>query len=197
MANKNALIVFVRKAELGKVKTRLAATVGNEKALAIYKKLVLYTYAIATQVQADCFIFYTNTIDEEDIWQAPNFFKAVQADGNLGYKMEVAFKEVFAKKYNHVVVIGSDCYELTANVVQQAFTALATTPIVIGPAVDGGYYLLGMQQMHTMLFEDKDWSTHLLLQQTINNCIQYKLNYTLLPLLNDVDEEKDVPPEWL
>lgn len=194
---KQALIVFVRKPELGKVKTRLAATIGNEKALQIYLKLLHHTQQIVAASEIDSFIFYGDEIVSNDIWDNPNIYKQLQANGDLGLKMKTAFETVFAKGYNKVVIIGSDCYELTTAIVLDAFTALQNNNVVIGKAVDGGYYLLGMQQLYAVLFENKKWSTNTVAANTIQDCINNNLSFWGLPLLNDVDEEKDVPEGWL
>lgn len=192
-----AIIVFIRKPELGKVKTRLAATVGNEKALEIYIKLLQHTNKILTATGIDIFVFYTEAIDENDNWQQPNFKKFIQAHGDLGVKIKKAFETVFSKGYNQVFIIGSDCYELTTNILLEAFEGLQTKEVVIGKAVDGGYYLLGMKELHSFLFDNKEWSTSTIATDTLNDCEQHNLSVFQLPILNDVDEEKDVPKEWL
>lgn len=193
---KQALIVFVRHPELGKVKTRLAATLGDEAALSIYKKLLQHTLVATEKVAADKFIFYSEDIVKDDLWQTPGYFKATQGEGNLGDRMRHAFETVFAKGYEKVCIIGSDCHELSATIINEAFSLMDSTDIVIGPATDGGYYLLGMKQLHTELFNLQHWSTMHVLQETLALVRELNLSYQTLQTLADVDEEKDVPEGW-
>lgn len=194
---KNALIIFVRNPEQGKVKTRLAATVGDETALSIYKKLLAHTLHIATAVEADKFIFYAEKIIEHDIWSKEHFCKFKQADGDLGNRMLHAFEIVFSKGYGQSMIIGSDCYELTSAIIEQGFEQLQRNDVVIGPANDGGYYLLGMKKLHPQIFTNKHWSTNTVCAETVHTICELQLSYNTLPVLNDVDEEKDVPLTWL
>jgi uncharacterized protein len=186
-----ALIIFVRKPELGKVKTRLAATVGNEKALTIYKELVAHTCGIAKEIKADKVVFYHEAIEENDCWSATSFYKEVQINSDLGEKMKAAFVTVFAKGYEKVLIIGSDCLQLTTSIVQSAFDELSTNDIVIGPANDGGYYLLGMKKLNSFLFENKKWSTSTVFSDTIADIATNQLTVSVLPQLIDVDTEED------
>ena len=190
---KNALIIFVRNPEWGKVKTRLAATIGNEKALCIYKELLQHNFEITSAVVAARYVFYFDKIQEEDLWNADGIFKVLQEDGNLGSKMETAFTFLFNEGYESVVIIGSDCIELTKEIIDQAFYVLQKKDIVIGPANDGGYYLLGMKKMFPFIFKNKDWSTEFVFDQTIRELQHENISYELLAMLTDVDPEED----WL
>jgi rSAM/selenodomain-associated transferase 1 len=190
---KTALIIFVRKPELGKVKTRLAATLGDDKALEIYKELLQHTSDIALKTSADKFVFYFNKIEKEDIWDENNFIKKLQSDADLGIKMQDAFSQIFEQGYEKVVIIGSDCFELTNEIISNAFEQLDTNDVVIGPANDGGYYLLGMKKLYPQLFENKQWSTAAVYQQTIADFEKAHIKYHALVTLTDVDTEED----WL
>ncbi|MEO7045926.1 MAG: TIGR04282 family arsenosugar biosynthesis glycosyltransferase [Ferruginibacter sp.] len=190
---KTALIIFVRKPELGKVKTRLAATLGDNTAHEIYKELLQHTHNIALKTTADRFVFYYNQIDTDDIWNQNNFIKKLQADADLGTKMNDAFAQIFGEGYERVVIIGSDCFELTAEIISNAFKQLNKNDVVIGPANDGGYYLLGMKKLHPQLFENKQWSTADVYQQTIADFEKQHIKYHALVTLRDVDTEED----WL
>jgi uncharacterized protein len=192
-----ALIIFVRRPAFGKVKTRLAATLGNEAALKIYRLLLQHTFNITAGLKADKFVFYADVIDEQDMWSAEGFYKMLQADAGLGLKMQTAFSEVFSRGYQKAVIIGSDCFELTTHLINQAFEMLDKNDIVIGPARDGGYYLLGMKQLYPALFENKKWSTATVLNDTLGDVAQLNLLCALLPQLTDIDEAGDVPEEWL
>ncbi len=191
---KNALIIFARKPELGKVKTRLAATIGNNKALDIYTKLLMHTRAVVKETDAETFIFLTEpTLD--NFWDT--FSCELQIGDTLGDKMQHAFKLIFEKNFQKCIIIGSDCPELSVEIVNTAFIELEKYDAVIGEAQDGGYYLLGTKHLTPALFKNKEWSTANVFSQTILDFENEKLSYSTLPVLNDLDEEKDIPPEWL
>lgn len=185
------MIIFVRNPELGKVKTRLAATVGDEKALEIYQSLLTYTQTLTAAVNAEKFVFYFNEIAETDIWSAQGFTKKLQSGGDLGDKMKAAFDMLFQQKNNKVVIIGSDCFELTNAIIDAAFAALNKYDVVIGPATDGGYYLLGMQNYFPFIFDHKKWSTGNVFKETIEDVEKHKISYAILDCLTDVDIEED------
>ncbi len=190
---KDALIVFVRKPELGKVKTRIAATAGNEKALDIYKELLQHTFDITRISGAVKFIYYVDDIEKDDIWNAPGFVKRLQSDNDLGDRMTTAFREVLQEGFSKVLIIGSDCLELTPAIIQQAFASLETAEIVIGPALDGGYYLLGMRKLYSFIFHNKNWSTDSVFKDSVRDMERNGISFAVLPLLNDIDTEED----WL
>lgn len=188
---KEAIIIFVRNLQLGKVKTRLANTLGDEKALAIYKELLYHTKEITAQITADKYVFYFDKIEENDLWNAPGFFKCRQCNDELGGKMKNAFKELFDKGYEKVAIIGSDCFELTTAIIGEAFALLKNNDTVIGPAKDGGYYLLGMKKLIEPVFENKQWSTDSVFSETINDLTKNNFSFASLPVLTDVDTEED------
>lgn len=187
------LIIFYRNPELGKVKTRLAATVGDERALAIYLKLAAHTRTITAKVDCDRVVWYSNFVDTEDNWPNYQFIKQVQQGNDLGSKMQYAFDYGFRQGYSRVCIIGTDCLELTTEIINQSFDKLKKHDTVLGPALDGGYYLLGMQKLHHDLFTNKAWSTNSVSSETIKDFEKLNLSYYLLPTLIDVDEEKDLP----
>lgn len=188
---KEALIIFVRNPELGKVKTRLAADVGHNEALVIYKELLQHTSNVAGEVDAGKFVFYHERIEENDIWNTAGFTKKLQSGDILGDKMKQAFEELFLLGYKKIIIIGSDCLELSASLIEEAFILLKESDVVIGPAKDGGYYLLGMRAMHGFIFENKSWSTSSVFNQTMNELQQHQLTVSLLPQLNDIDTAAD------
>lgn len=193
----NALIIFVRNPEAGKVKTRLASTLGDEKALAIYKELLAHTRKVCSGASAERFVFYAETIPATDEWSGGSFTRMKQAGTDLGQRMMHAFAEVFAQGHEKVLIIGSDCFELTTNIIEDAFELLEKYDTVIGPARDGGYYLLGLKKMNPALFVNKEWSTENVFRQTIHDIEKQLLTYALLPVLTDVDTEADLPPGYL
>jgi uncharacterized protein len=187
------LIIFYRNPELGKVKTRLAATVGDERALAIYLKLGAHTRSITSEVDCDRVVWYSNFVDTEDSWPNQHFNKEVQQGSDLGSKMQFAFENAFRQGYSRVCIIGTDCFELTDTIVNEAFDKLKNHDAVLGAALDGGYYLLGMKELHPEFFTNKTWSTDSVSSETIEDFKMLNISYYLLPTLNDVDEEKDLP----
>lgn len=187
----HALIIFVKNLVKDHVKTRLAATLGSEKAMAIYHQLLLHTHDAVQSLTADKFVFYSIFI-EDDIWQNDLFNKEIQTGIDLGERMKNAFTSVFEKGYQKAIIIGTDCPGINASILKDAVLNLNDSDIVIGPATDGGYYLLGIKKMHLFLFENIEWSTNKVLQQTINLSTLHQLSYFLLPELSDVDEEKDL-----
>lgn len=192
--NNERLIIFYKNPELGKVKTRLAATVGEEMAFAVYLRLVAHTREVVSAVPADKVVYYAQAIDFEDQWK--NVEKAIQKGADLGERMLHAFQESFALGYQSVCIIGTDCWQLEQKHVQEAFQQLHTHDVVIGPAIDGGYYLLGMKQLHVSLFQNKVWSSDAVFEQTRQDIKSLHLRDHLLPPLSDVDEEKDLPENW-
>jgi hypothetical protein len=187
---KKLLLVFTRNPELGKVKTRLAQTVGDQTALDIYKFLLKKTKNIASEVAADKAVYYSVKIRENDIWDARIFQKHLQVGEDLGIRMLHAFKNGFEAGYEKVMIIGSDLYDLSSEDIEKAFTALATNDLVIGPAEDGGYYLLGMKTMHTTIFKNKNWGTETVRKDTLEDLKDKKVK--LLAFKNDIDVYEDI-----
>jgi len=190
--SKNALIIFTRNPELGKCKTRLAKVIGDEAALEIYKYLLNHTAEISKNIKADKFVFYSDDIKKEDLWNKDIFRKKLQYGTDLGARMENAFTELFQLNYEKVIIIGSDLLDLNTKHVDDAFQLLETNELVIGPAKDGGYYLLGMKNLHLDVFKNKDWGTSTVFKETIKD-IQ-KRNYALMEELNDIDTFEDIKP---
>ncbi len=189
---KNALIIFIRNPEKGKVKSRLSKDLGQEKTLTVYNFLLQHTRDICAKVNASRFVFYSDNIDYPDIWNEHLFTKYLQEGKDLGERMRNAFSKVFNLGFKNVSIIGSDCYELKSDHIQQAFVQLEKNAVVIGPSKDGGYYLLGMKKLHPQLFNAKNWGCDDVLQNTIDNLNQHKLKFFELPMLNDIDTIEDL-----
>jgi uncharacterized protein len=187
------LIIFYRNPELGKVKTRLAKTMGDEKALAIYLRLAEHTRSICQELSLDKVVYYSHFVDTEDAWLNSSFQKKIQQGNDLGEKMQNAFAGGFKIGYTSICIIGTDCFELTSKIIEQAFDQLKKHDTVIGPANDGGYYLLGMKKPTPELFQSKNWSTDSVARDTVNDFKRLGLSFVKLPSLTDVDEEKDLP----
>ena len=188
--SKKGLIIFTRNPELGKCKTRLAKTIGDENALEVYKYLLNHTASISKDIKADRYVFYSENIKKEDLWESGIFRKKLQKGEDLGQKMLNAFAELLGMGYEKVVIIGSDLLDLDADLVNNAFAQLDFNDVVIGPATDGGYYLLGMKNMYVKLFENKDWGTDSVLKATLGDLQNSTVH--LLKKLNDIDIFEDL-----
>lgn len=188
---KTALIIFVRNPEPGKVKTRLAKTMGDEKALQVYQQLLIHTYLITKDMGCDKFIFYADYIVENDLWEKSLFHKKIQQGNDLGERMLHAFRDLFGLGYDCIQIIGSDCIELTTEIIQTGFDRLSKIDLVIGPSTDGGYYLLGMNLLIPAVFYKKEWSTEKVYSATLADIKRLSLSYVALPELPDIDNEAD------
>ena len=186
----NALIIFVRNPVLGKVKTRLALTVGDEKALEIYHELLKHTMTITQSIDCDKYVFYDNAIENNDIWLNEKFYKKLQLGSDLGQKIQNAFQELFNLGYKNCIIVGSDLFDLQPQHITAAFDQLEKNDVVIGPAEDGGYYLLGLKNMILSLFENKNWGTATVLSETLKDLENY--NKCFLETLNDIDTFEDL-----
>ncbi|WP_216066351.1 TIGR04282 family arsenosugar biosynthesis glycosyltransferase [Pseudotamlana agarivorans] len=187
--NKELVIVFVKNIQLGKVKTRLAKTVGDDNAVKVYKALLEITENVTKNISADVCIHFSETLDET-IWK--NTKKTIQHGEDLGARMKNAFKTSFEKGYERIVLIGSDLPSLTTAHLNTALTKLKYNDIVFGPAEDGGYYLVGLSKMHDFIFENKPWSETHLLETTLNEIKTKKATYDVLETLNDIDTIEDL-----
>ena len=194
---KNALIIFVRKPELGKIKTRLAKDLGDEKTLEVYKDLLQHTHDITIDLSCDKFIFYTDSVENNDIWENNLYNKYEQEGETLGDRMMQAFHYVFQAGYKKAVIIGSDCPSLSPTIIDEAFERLGNDDVVIGPSTDGGYYLLGMSKLIPELFQHKNWSTDTVLEYTIKDTVALKKQCSFLIELTDIDTIEDYKKFYL
>ena len=185
------LIIFIKNPELGKAKTRLAQSVGPERALQIYRALLGHTRELTKAVPAKRMLFYSSFVDTEDEWLPQDFDKYLQASGELGQRMEEAFRLAFAEQDGPVLIIGSDCAQLTTDIIQEGIDALAIHDFVIGPAEDGGYYLLGMRSFQPAVFQGIHWSTESVFAQTKDIIDRHGWDLKCLPVLSDIDYEED------
>ncbi len=187
------LIVFVKNPVLGEVKTRLAASLGEHRALDIYNELLEITRENITNLGCQKHVFFGSFIEDDVIWEEAFLSKNIQDGGGLGERMESAFYRIFRSESDPVkaVLIGSDCPELTSVNINQAFELLDTNDVVLGPALDGGYYLIGMKKNHPAIWLEIDWSTDRVYQQTIDKINKFNLSYSVLPVLQDIDTQED------
>ncbi len=188
--SKNLLLIFTRNPELGKGKRRLAATIGDQAALDIYKYLLDHTVTITKNLYAEKQVYYSEEIWEDDIWDNKKFAKKLQSGDDLGARMANAFQEGFQNEYQKIIIIGSDMLDLSQEDLEAAFKALEKNDFVIGPAEDGGYYLLGMKKFMPELFKNKSWGTETVLKDTLADLENETT--TLFETKNDVDYYEDI-----
>jgi uncharacterized protein len=186
-----AVIIFVKNLLLGTVKTRLARKIGNSNALIIYEILLKFTQSITKSLSMDKIVYYSDNIDENDIWNELIYQKKIQKGATIGERMNNAISTEL-RNYRRVVLIGSDCYELSSQILQQAFSSLNSHDVCIGPAKDGGYYLIGLKYPQTSLFQNKKWSSNEVFKTTLADIESLNMTYHLLPQLNDIDEYDDL-----
>ena len=184
------LLIFTRNPELGKCKTRLAAKIGDPAALEVYTFLLNHTVGFTQSLDAHKIVYYSEEIWENDIWDNGLYQKQLQIGDDLGKRMKNAFAQGFDSGFKKIIIIGSDMYDLSQSDLEEAFSMLDSHDYVIGPAEDGGYYLLGMKVENSKVFQDKAWGTESVLSDTLKNL--EKENLFLLPERNDVDHYEDI-----
>lgn len=186
------LIVFVKAPRVGMVKTRLAAEIGAPAARDAYRALlraVLLRIESIENVQ----LRYSpdDAVAEISRWLKPSWTSAAQGKGDLGERLTRAFAEAFGSGASRVVVIGSDCPWMNADDVEQAWRALESNDLVLGPATDGGYWLIGLRAPAPELFSNMEWSTATVLRETLRRARDRSLRVQLLRELRDVDTLED------
>ncbi|MCP3931543.1 MAG: glycosyltransferase [Bacteroidetes bacterium] len=182
------LIVFARNPVLGKVKTRLAAGIGEKRALEVYKDFIHLVYEVSNALPFDKAVFFTEFPEKK--W-FPGYKRVLQSSRNLGESMKDSFRWAFEKKYKKVYLIGTDCPYLTKYLLEEVNKQLDTHDFVLGPAEDGGYYLIGMNDYTTEVFDNVEWSTSSVLQTTLGIIKSLGKTCHLLPKLNDIDTMED------
>lgn len=192
MSNTDLLLIFTKNPVEGKVKTRLAHSIGNTQALDVYRRLLTITRDATVDLSCDKAVFYDHWIENDDIWHDTVYIKQKQRGAELGTRMHNAFQWAYDNHYRKVVIIGTDCPEITPDIIKQAFHILRSKQAVLGPASDGGYYLLGMKRMFGFLFRNKPWSTDKVKTETIHDLAQNHIDYGLLTELTDIDTEADL-----
>lgn len=185
------LMIFVKNLIPGMVKTRLAEDIGIDKALDVYQELVHRTHKITKKIEVDKAVYYSEYVEIEDVWDNGDYKLTSQKGFTLGEKMTNAFDEAF-DSYNKVIIIGSDCYDLNAKTIETAFAMLEDNDVVVGPAKDGGYYLLGMREYLPQLFQDKEYSTDSVLKELLEETEELELSVYQLPALSDIDTFDDL-----
>ena len=197
--NNNAVIVFLKYPKEGNVKTRLAKTIGNYKATQIYSTIVKSLIkSLKKMNDSYTYLFYSNSSEQELVkkWIKGRFIYCEQIGADLGARMSNAFKLVLGQGNNKTLIVGTDIPELSNQIINNAFEKLDDFDIVIGPSPDGGFYLLGMKNYYSSLFEGITYSTDTVFTDTIERIENENLSYFLLDSLQDIDTEVELL-SWL
>lgn len=190
-----ALLVFAREPVPGKVKTRLISVLGAEQATQIYQRLLRHALDVANRVENCDVQLWCDTSDGElhclSLSEAFHVPLLQQFGAGLGERMFAAIEHVL-RTYERVVLIGSDCPGYSQEYIQQAFNALSDHDVVLGPAADGGYVLIGMNRPQAELFSDMPWGTDRVLGITRERLSKLDLTWLEMPVLRDVDRPDDL-----
>jgi rSAM/selenodomain-associated transferase 1 len=197
------LILFTRFPEPGRTKTRLIPALGAGGAARLHKVITEKIANEAIDLQQTSAIpttiyFSGSTKEKMAHWLGSSFTYIEQAEGDIGARMAQAFSDTFASGTTSAILVGSDIPDISSDLLRQAFSALQTTEVIIGPSQDGGYYLIGFRagvarQLIPLLFLDIPWSTDVVFPTTIHRIKQSGCTYTLLPTLKDIDLPEDIP----
>lgn len=188
--SKERLIVFVKAPRPGTVKTRLG--LGPDAECAAYQRLVTAVLGkIASFKEVELRFTPPDAGPEVEPWLRKGWQTTPQGDGDLGARMQAAFADAFSAEAKRVLIIGSDCPYLEAQDIRIAWKALKTSNLVLGPAKDGGYWLIGLREMQTALFKDMRWSSNTVFTETIACAKTVGLKTFLLRTLSDVDTRED------
>lgn len=192
MIKSNALVIFVKNARRGHVKTRLASSLGEDKALAIYLALCERVRNVCLGFSGKCYVYYSEYIPSEpDLWEDDFFIKRIQHPViDLGLRMKAACNELLPV-HSSVILIGTDIPHLTTNILEESILLLENTDVVLGPSDDGGYYLIGMKKTNDYLFQNMTWSIDTVLSESIQRINMNKMTYNLLKTLSDIDTADD------
>lgn len=186
------LVIFSKNPVPGEVKTRLARSVGKEKAFEIYEALRSITSEAVSTVRAKRVVCFSGFIPQSDLFLSIDTEVRLQHGNNLGERMHNAISEGFSSGARHVVLIGTDCPDISGSVIEQAFSLLESNDAVLGPARDGGFYLIGLKRSSPELFLNRIWSTSGVLGETIRILDHTGTSYGLLPELQDIDTFEDL-----
>lgn len=192
---KSAILFFVKYPIAGRVKTRLGKSIGFQTAARVYRQLADNNIQILKSSSiADLIIVYdpTTEVSSFQIWFSDASMFVAQQGTTLGERLTHAFQWAFDQGYSKATAFGSDTLGLTGDIVQKNFDALDSVDVVVGPAQDGGYYLIGLGQQRPELFNNIDWSTPQVLSQTQDIIEQLNLKSHMLSVLDDFDEIEEV-----
>jgi rSAM/selenodomain-associated transferase 1 len=187
------LIIFVKAPRPGTVKTRLAREIGEAAACAAYCRMVNDLRSNLARLEPVEIRFTPDDARKEVVqWLRPGWRLAPQGVGELGTRLQAAFAQAFASGSKRVVVIGSDCPTVTASDIELGWNELQAHDMVIGPAQDGGYWLIGLRSARPRLFQEINWSTSTVLVETLKRAEAAGLKVKLMRQRSDIDS----PADW-
>ncbi|MFN2257468.1 MAG: TIGR04282 family arsenosugar biosynthesis glycosyltransferase [Desulfuromonadaceae bacterium] len=192
-----AIIVMTRYPEAGKVKTRLIEELGEHGATHLHQKMAEYTISTLDPLcdiqTADLWIFFSGgSTGKMQTWLGEGPEYRPQEGDTLGHRMAHAFEQVFGSGYNRAVMLGTDCPDIEGASVVKALKYLRSADVVLGPAQDGGYYLIGLNELHPGLFRNIDWGSARVLNQTSASAKELNLTPAYLAPLRDIDTPEDL-----
>jgi rSAM/selenodomain-associated transferase 1 len=197
--SQRTLLVFLKRPDPGKVKTRLIPPLSAEDASRLYRVIaeeeVRRTAPRSGEYRRLFCYTPTDALESMQAW-FPGEEWLAQSEGDLGARMAHAFGEAFARGAARVAIVGSDVPWISRTHVMEAFDALNDHDLVLGPARDGGYYLLAMSRTQPELFEGVAWSTPTVLADTFQRASGLGLKGRVLETLSDIDSVKDVRDAW-
>lgn len=194
----NSLIIFTRYPEPGKAKTRLIPALGAAGAAELHRQMTESTIAKARSLpNIEIAVYFTGgSLAQMQHWLGHDLAYRLQHSGDLGDRLIAAFQTEFDRGAQFVVAIGTDCPDLTSEILASAFEQLTTHPVAIGAATDGGYYLIGLNQPISDIFCNITWSTSVVFEQTLKIAERLNLTIAYLPTLMDIDRPEDLNQAW-
>ncbi len=196
------LIIFTRYPEPGKTKTRMIPALGPEGAASLQRKMTEYTLHQALKLENTTSLslqihYAGGELQLMENWLGSQLVYRPQEEGDLGHRMLAAFTNSFAENMTAVVIIGIDCPGINPAILTEAFTALQHQDLVLGPALDGGYYLIGLSRLVPQLFADISWGTGTVFARTSEIAKGLGLSCSVLEPLADIDRPEDLNDEQL
>jgi uncharacterized protein len=190
------LLIFAKNLKVGNAKTRIAQTLGEEASLQIYKVLLEYTMKITEKLEYPVYVYWDESVPESTYPFTDKYHFRKQEGKNLGEKIQNAFQDLLPN-HSPICIIGSDTPYLTESILNSAFKSLTSNAkCCIGPATDGGYYLLGIHSEPEIWFKDIQWSTSSVYNDTLSIAFKNHIPPYILPMLSDIDTEEDVR-QWI
>lgn len=188
-------MIFVKQPEPGRVKTRLGRSIGFEKSALFYSRLAKRIWhQIRRYKNCEFWVLFEppSALDLIRTWLPDADRYVVQGDGDLGQRLGKAFEEAQDGGRRSVIAIGSDIPDLRAEDLRDAFELLKKHDAVIGPADDGGYWLIGLSRLFPEIFRGISWSTSHVAAETIDVLENHQRTYARLRSLKDIDEVEDL-----
>jgi uncharacterized protein len=196
---KGKLIIFTKNLVEGRVKARIANKIGTKKALKVHQLLLIKTMEMARSLPENIqpVLYFSDFLDNDPFFTSYTWEINLQKGKNIGDRMSNAIETEILSGNSPVCLIGSDIYDLNKDIIMDAFNRLSDNELVLGPAKDGGYYLIGMCKSNPEIFKGLDWGMSSVLEETKKRIISSGLKYSILSELNDVDLYEDIPKEIL